>query len=896
MPERRWRRRALGLLLAALLQTLAIGQAAARVVGVVFDDSRSMARWIQSPTFGVQLLLSTLDGRDGNDRVFTLRFSELWDAFVAGNTLSRPPAGVHAGNVQDWLRGARGPVVRQEQITTENLHQRTIDDIARRWPQPVTNTPYEPIEVMLDRLTREVRDGEEAFLIIVSDGDFNDPLPDLGRLRQSYGVYRERLAAKRAKLKVDYLLIAPSSPELVRKVQDQGVRALLLEVFNGAADGSAGGLYDVIDLGRLQDALKDIIARVWSIDRAQQARLITPAGNSIGFETPLSVTRVVAVGTGLAPNPPPRPTAQPAGVLETRRLRSEMLESDAHPSLLGQRLRGDTTQLRFQPALPPGRHSVGFDRPVGQGVFLLFETAARVELAVTRPDGTPARRRGDTVLLARGEPYRLEARLLDQRGAAGPAPVDLSALARRAEVSAALETPRGPGTLALQIEPGRALASGVLNAGATGPITARAQVRLEGFVSPPSNTVAIEVVDTGVAFRQDVAPAEACPGCAPDEVQVTIAGDGQPRPVAEVTLTPTAPIDGRARLDLSGLPPGFTATWPDGTPVDPAAELPLQSGQAIRLRLSLARPERAVGGTPLRLRIAALEPLSGGAEVTARLRLVVPSAQLVHTSHSGGDPAAPLALNGQNLTGGVALLDFGLTGALKAPAPEEFETGGGGILLWYAPLRVNGYTLQLEPRSRFLCLCFLALGPQERTATLRWRHPGGLQEASASARLRVALEPTEVAWSCGTILLLLFLLLWLLLALVTTLRTHRFPRGSLAEIAEGRQMPRHIDLRGSNLTFLRSLLPWRAFRLRPPHELATVEGLLIQARSGGGNILLGRTDGDFTVVRLGESAAQMLETKPRLERVPVIWNDEIERRQHGQMLVRLLRAMPSAAQ
>ena len=58
----------------ALGFSLGLGLVAfAKVVGVVFDDSGSMSGQIQLPAFGVQLLLSSLDGRDGKDRVFTVQ-------------------------------------------------------------------------------------------------------------------------------------------------------------------------------------------------------------------------------------------------------------------------------------------------------------------------------------------------------------------------------------------------------------------------------------------------------------------------------------------------------------------------------------------------------------------------------------------------------------------------------------------------------------------------------------------------------------------------------------------------------------------------------------------------------------------------------------------------------
>src|ERR1043166_7527454 len=73
-----------GLLLAACLAPL---EAAGRTIGLVFDDSGSMKHNIQLPTFGVQLLVSTLDGREGRDRLFSIRLSQFETAFSGRRTM-----------------------------------------------------------------------------------------------------------------------------------------------------------------------------------------------------------------------------------------------------------------------------------------------------------------------------------------------------------------------------------------------------------------------------------------------------------------------------------------------------------------------------------------------------------------------------------------------------------------------------------------------------------------------------------------------------------------------------------------------------------------------------------------------------------------------------------------
>ena len=78
---------------------------------------------------------------------------------------------------------------------------------------------------------------------------------------------------------------------------------------------------------------------------------------------------------------------------------------------------------------------------------------------------------------------------------------------------------------------------------------------------------------------------------------------------------------------------------------------------------------------------------------------------------------------------------------------------------------------------------------------------------------------------------------------------------------------------------------------RPPHERTAVEGLTFEATPGGDLLLLAQSSNDFMVIRLGQSAKEMLEAQPRLQNIRVIWNDEIERYVGTKMTIRLLRTL-----
>jgi hypothetical protein len=159
------------------------------VVGILFDDSGSMASRIQLPTFGAQLLVSTLDGRNGQDRLFTLRLSQAIAVMGTGGDITAkdlPPGGVTADNVAQWV-SRRGPSLAYtaEDIATDAAQQATMDKMARQWARAGGNTPYEPVEILLDRLTSETKPGEDAVLVVLTDGQFNTPA-DIPRDEASY--------------------------------------------------------------------------------------------------------------------------------------------------------------------------------------------------------------------------------------------------------------------------------------------------------------------------------------------------------------------------------------------------------------------------------------------------------------------------------------------------------------------------------------------------------------------------------------------------------------------------------------------------------------------------------------------------------------------------------------
>ena len=279
----------------------ATATADARVIALLFDDSGSMSGRIQLPAFGVQLLVSTLDGRAGEDRLIAARMSNVGSANA----------------------------VEAIDIRTTDLQQRAIDTIAARWPVPNGGTPFQQIEMVLRRIAETQQPGEEAFFIIVTDGAFNQggtanplPPPPAEAMRRAFASYRPLL---KGPLRVDFLLIAADDPEVVAAVEQQGIREAFLETFNGDA---SQGRHDISNAADLVETIKDIVARVAATDRQGQDRFIDVQGNTIAINSPLSIKRIVAVSASRANAPPAKAGAAGFPVAERIDLTSRMQRSD----------------------------------------------------------------------------------------------------------------------------------------------------------------------------------------------------------------------------------------------------------------------------------------------------------------------------------------------------------------------------------------------------------------------------------------------------------------------------------------------------------------------------------------------------------------------------------------
>lgn len=863
------------MLVAICLAVMAPQTAAARIIGLVFDDSGSMTPRIQLPTFGVQLLASTLDVRPGKDRLLTLKLSQV------------------------------GRGVMEESVSGPAVLQRTVDKFRDEWAHASGGTPYAPIEMMLRKMVELLQPEESGTLLILTDGQIDRP-PDVATMRQTFQSFKQSLDAKRASIDVEFILIAIGNDrnETLDAVQRQMVRSTLLEVFNGneqEPDGTLVGKHEVGDIRDLFDVMKKAIARISGTDVSHIGNYVKYSNNSVALNTPLSVVRIVNIATAVNADPPAVQNRSFSGG-QSFSITSRMAAADS--ALPGRVFRGNTEQTLFQPALDPGQHMIVYNAAVPNNVFLIFETAARIELSVLDANGIEVPRQSqDTYVLLKNRDYKLAEILVDETSQ-GRRVVPLSTLSGVPRFSATIDEQGGRRrTIPLTVAAAQDRAVSSFRPDQVGTLIARGQAQLDGFVSPTSSPVQIKVIEGVLTVTSKLQAAEPCPDCPPGTIRSVLGLEQSDVPLATVEINPQGNLHGSAVLDASELPKGIRLVDQAGNDVADGATIELQPSRPIQYRLlRAARPGADLVGKPSRLvlRLRGREVMVGEHVIDGIIDIVVPQARLRFVKPIGAvGPDGHLVLTGKDLiaSSNHGALQFKLEDALGRVDKDNFRISSPSLWLTSVlpdkllqdkqPGAPNDLTV--APQTRYwwwLCTCFLWLDRGTHDVEVAFAGGDGLQAATASAQFVVSPTWQEILFGCLTLLAIILAIIWAFGVFINAYWAKRFPRESFMEIDEKAQLPRHLPLRGRNWTILRALF-WPLFGR--PDERRVVEGLDLTAT---GRLLL-RVNRDSVDVNVrGEWLSERFALNEKLNHLSIHlnWQELIQKKGPPLISIRLLKS------
>jgi hypothetical protein len=845
----------------------------ARTIGLVFDDSGSMRHNIQLPTFGVQLLVSTLDGREGRDRLFSIQLSQFERAFpprsvrIGGQVETGPnfglqPGEVRADNVNRIFQAVRpgATLVTRHELQTPDRITSTINQIRRDWPVAQSATPYEPVEVMLEWLARETREGEEAYLVVVTDGAFYDgalgtmPPPEV--LRASYEAYKKRM---KGPLEVLFLFmdgnvqIQGLNKTHADVARDQQVFTKLMEVFGNDPQENARF---VRGFEELKDALVRFVAKISATEVDRAGAVTRREGNAIELDVPFSVTRIISVGIGPESAPPPRATPKGFSPASTLQFEPSMAKGDNAENRLPNwpttRLVGQVSQFLMEPALGPGKNRVEYSGPIGQDVVLLFRTEIGLRWKLIEEDGREILPSNGFMEVTKGRKYKLVVEIQDR--VASTAPVSPS----RLNGAVVTTTVRGPGSSPLR----PALSPSDADKGFVGDIifpnegkyTVDTVYRQPGFVTSRGDGVTVNVLDrasyVGIAFQRN----ESCltADCPADVLPITVRAGATRGVVGSLNVTGIPPprIQGRFRLEVSNLEAGLEIVDADGKAVKPDSLYDLQNGRPTHfdiVRGANWRPKR--GGSPSEtvVKATAVTPLDGSAAISFRVLPILPEVVLKYRGHDQ-DPSGkrPLEAEFEEIEQARHAFDFYIENALDLPKRSNlsarFDSGLVQSLVG-TDLRVppprddgpSGYAFAVFPRLSWYCECFLGLGllfgaSPDVAVNVTYDPKDGRTPATTAGSMHLETGHWRVWYprsGCGWLIILFALLAYLAYVARNLLFAERFPREARFYIFEiGRNEPVGRHVRNSLWSDIRTAL------VKKPRHSYRLDGLIVEADTG----------------------------------------------------------------
>lgn len=719
----------------------------ARIVGLVLDDSGSMAPIFERAQFAAQLLVSVLDA---DDRLYLVR-----------------------------LNGDGGQVSGPLDL---NDRPALLAHIRDHWQALRNNpTPYAPLDATLATLVDATRPGEEARLLVITDGEFTDP-PPVADLRQGIAAYKDAFHGKN--LAVHFVALHHQR-DVRAVIAAQGVRDTLLTTFNGSPDSGR------VDIERAQNVfpeLRRVITELYGADAEQHGTVVSLDAQRLHLHPPFSIRRlVVAVADERG--------HQPA------RFQSANFEFRPNPPISFQPAtathRANVYHLQpAQPLLPGADYQLIFDRPLPPDTQVLFDSGLELDLHFFVHGQPVTPNAQGRLALAQDTPLEVRATLIDR----------LNPQALRVQLHQLPQPPvftlaAGPRSQPMTLDPARNDAYANVRYPTPGAHTLTVQARYPGFVTRRAQDIVIDVhAFHPVALTLTGERRDGCADCAADETRATYTRQADYRDLFAFTLhAKDAPATTAYRLELAKpLPAGVRLLLPDGhTALNGATRstdtLTLTPGQPVQARLQYNRDYRARDVQAIQLSLQSERPdWPGQAALQLNLHPRVPVPHWREAGHTGSDPNPPFQMTVTDLgqERGVFLIAENLLRDLD-PAHLRLHSPTLNLALQMeGPERVR-----VIPEKSWGCDCFTPVG--DHAFTLDYTDPATQQTARYAGTLRL----NDAPWlkKCGLEALFLLATLLILIKTACHLRTQRFPpRSRLVVLEAGKTGPvRRIRLHSS---------------------------------------------------------------------------------------------------
>ena len=814
------------------------GQAIAKrskLVGVVFDNSGSMDGRTNLPVFGLQVLAGSLT-RD--DQLYGFPFTYL----TAG--VDRMGGRI---NLSDNAQLSR--LIMSLPLSSLGEQQASIDKI-RGWARKAYDgTPYLAIDVMLSFLAQTAKPGQDVYLFVFTDGEFNDPIPSPNGLKSAYEAYLAE--AKQKQINSFHAhFIAFGNQQTFDEVKRQRVAQTLDEVFNGGTGKYAP--VPVQDLAGLRTALLDAITSISDTELpVPGSSIYWRKGNTITVNPPFTISKLIVLAMGANQTQVAQITQSPQKWTGTpSQFRARMDAPDLPSKLPGATSdlwHAQITHMEAYPALPAGQEfSLVFDRPLTDDTTLLFRPDISVDWKIYDSAGNeilpdPVMRE---ITLVAGRDYEVRAQILDKNVSSSP--VGFKNLPPGTTFQLRHKDALGRDDLsAMMIDTANSRATYSLHYDTARPDDIGVSLRLPGFVTARSKAVKVKVVITNFDIDVSAEPSLHCPRCSPSHAEATLNTSAPWSRLMKVTAQLRAKgdrKDGQIEWSLaSPLPAGLRVMMPALDPLQPKLSAAASSfimnfkdGDLIELFFEADGNflSSLPNGYDANLTLKTLGNLRGEAHLKFTLAPNLEAAELVNAGNTKGEPGDTpfrVKLEDLNQTGGSYIK---VEKAFQPPRPEDLSiSGASGLSVTLEQLpQKELFLIKFAPGS--YCSCFMMTG--QHSYTVNFKNAAG---QTASLQHYMVIEPVtwrERFFICLRIIVCTILVIWFLAGLYRFFQSNRFSSRNRLLIYEGTKREESILKR-----LARRPLPWImpfVFPFRPWHERNRVEGFYVQA--GPSEILL----------------------------------------------------------